>query len=118
MSFDETIPVPKAGLLLLPAAVRAQRIDLAGLVDRRLHLVRQGAPSSARALSVVGSVLTGGDSIDDVAVLRGGAAGSSFDGTRAPSTVGSWLRAQEWSNVRQLDAIGARARGLSGAVCD
>jgi len=28
-----------------------------------------------------------------------------FDGTRAPSTVGSWLRAHKWSNVRQLDAI-------------
>lgn len=27
-----------------------------------------------------------------------------FDGTRAPSTVGSWLRAHKWFNVRQLDA--------------
>ncbi len=34
-----------------------------------------------------------------------GATGSLFDGTRAPSTVGSWLRAHKWSNVRQLDAI-------------
>ncbi len=50
-------------------------------------------------------MLAGGDSIDDVAVLRAGAAGSLFDGTRAPSTVGSWLRAHKWSNVRQLDAI-------------
>ncbi len=32
-------------------------------------------------------------------------AGSLFDGTRAPSTVGSWLRAHKWSNVRQLDAV-------------
>jgi hypothetical protein len=29
-----------------------------------------------------------------------------FDGVRAPSTVGSWLRAFKWSNVRQLDSIG------------
>ena len=43
--------------------------------------------------SVIGSKLAGGDSIDDVAVLRAGAAGSLFDGTRAPSTVGSGLRA-------------------------
>jgi hypothetical protein len=50
-------------------------------------------------------MLVGGDSIDDVTVLRSGAAGSLFDGTRAPSTVGSWLRAHKWSNVRQLDAI-------------
>jgi hypothetical protein len=103
VSFDETNLVPNAGLL--PAAVLAQRIDLAGLIDRRLHLARHGANSGAKALSVVGSMLVGGDSIDDVAVLRAGAAGSLFDGTRAPSTVGSWLRSHKWSNVRQLDAI-------------
>jgi len=50
-------------------------------------------------------MLAGGDSIDDTAVLRAGAAGSLFDGTRAPSTIGSWLRAHKWSNVRQLDAV-------------
>lgn len=33
------------------------------------------------------------------------AAGSLFDDTRAPSTVGSWLRAHKWSNARQHDAI-------------
>ena len=103
VSFDETNLVPNAGLL--PAAVLAQRIDLVGLIDSRLKLVRHGANSGAKALSVIGSMLAGGDSIDDVAVLRAGAAGSLFDGTRAPSTVGSWLRAHKWSNVRQLDAI-------------
>ena len=103
VSFDETNLVPNAGLL--PAAVLGQRIDLAGLIDQRLHLARHGANSGAKALSVLGSMLAGGDSIDDVAVLRAGAAGSLFDGTRAPSTVGSWLRAHKWSNVRQLDAV-------------
>ena len=103
VSFDETNLVPNAGLL--PAAVLAQRIDLAGLVDGRLHLATHGANSGAKALTVIGSMLIGGDSIDDVAVLRAGAAGSLFDGTRAPSTVGSWLRAHKWSNVRQLDAV-------------
>ena len=103
MSFDETNLVPNAGLL--PAAVLAQRLELAGLVDQRLRLARHGSNSGAKALSVIGSMLAGGDSIDDVAVLRAGAAGSLFDGTRAPSTVGSWLRAHKWSNVGQLDAI-------------
>jgi hypothetical protein len=42
VSFDEANLVPNAGLLL-PAAVLAQRIDLAGLIDRRLHLARHGA---------------------------------------------------------------------------
>src|SRR6188768_446345 len=34
-----------------------------------------------------------------------GAAGQLFDDTRAPSTVGCWLRAHKWSNVRELDAV-------------
>jgi len=41
---------------------------------------------------VIGSLLAGGDSSDDTAVLRAGAAEKLFDGTRAPSTVGSWLK--------------------------
>ena len=28
-----------------------------------------------------------------------------FDQVRAPSTIGSWLRAFKWSNVRELDAV-------------
>ncbi len=102
-SFDETNLVPNAGLL--PAAVLAQRIDLAGLIDSRLHLAEHGANSGTKALTVIGSMLAGGDHIDHTAVLRAGATGSLFDLTRAPSTVGTWLRAHKWSNVRQLDAV-------------
>ena len=103
MSFSEKNLVPNAGLL--PAAVLAQRIGLGELVDQRLHLAQHGANSGAKALTVIGSTLAGGDSIDDTAVLRAGAAGELFDATRAPSTIGSWLRAHKWSNVRQLDAV-------------
>ena len=103
MSFTEKNLVPNAGLL--PAAVLAQRIGLAELVDQRLRLASEGANSGSKALTVVGSILAGGDSIDDTALLRAGAAAQLFDSTRAPSTVGSWLRAHKWSNVRQLDAV-------------
>jgi hypothetical protein len=103
VSFDETNLVSNAGLV--PAAILAQRIDLAGLIDSRLRLAKHAANSGSKALSVIGSMLVGGDSIDDVAVLRAGATARLFDNTRAPSTVGSWLRAHKWSNVRQLDAV-------------
>jgi len=109
VSFDESSLVPNAGLL--PAAALAQRLGLAELIDRRLHLWRHGANSGTKALTVIGSILAGGDSIDDVAVLRAGAAGRVFDRTRAPSTVGSWLRAFGWSNVRQLDAVSRELLG-------
>jgi hypothetical protein len=107
VTFDESNLVPNAGLL--PPAALAQRLDLAGLVDARLHLARRGANSGTKALTVIGSMLAGGDSIHDVAVLRAGAYGELFDATRAPSTVGTWLRAHQWSNLRQLDAV---SRGL------
>jgi hypothetical protein len=73
VSFDETNLVSNAGLL--PAAALAQRIDLGGLIDSRLGLAKHGANSGAKALSVIGSMLVGGDSIDDVAVLRAGGSG-------------------------------------------
>jgi len=103
VSFTEKNLVPNAGLL--PAAVLAQRIGLAEVVDERLRLAVQGANSGSKALTVIGSMLARGDSIEDTAVLRTGAGGELFDGTRAPSTIGSWLRAHKWSNVRELDAV-------------
>ncbi len=102
-SFDEPNLVPSAGLL--PAAVLAQRIDLSGLVEDRLTLARHGANSGAKALTVIASMLAGGDSIDDTGLLRAGALPQLFDDTRAPSTVGTWLRDFKWHNVRQLDAV-------------
>jgi len=95
--------VPSAGLL--PAAVLAQRIDVAGLVERRVRLARHGANGGAKALTVIGSMLAGGDSIDDAALLRAGALPVLFDDTRAPSTIGTWLRDFKWHNVRQFDAV-------------
>jgi hypothetical protein len=103
VSFDEPNLVPCAGLL--PAAVLAQRLDVAGLVDQRLTLARHGANSGTKALTVVGSMLTGGDSIDDTDLLRAGALPQLFDQSRAPSTIGTWLRDFRWHNVRQLDAV-------------
>jgi len=99
--------VPSAGLL--PAAALAQRVDLAGLIDSRLLLARHGVNSGTKALSVIGAVLAGADSIDDTDVLRAGAMGEVFDQVRAPSTLGTWLRGFKWHNVRQLDAV---SRGL------
>ncbi len=58
VSFDATNLVPNAGLL--PAAVLAERIDLAGLIDSRLHLAKHGANSGTKALTVIGSMLAGG----------------------------------------------------------
>jgi hypothetical protein len=62
--------MPNAGLL--PAAALAQRVDLAGLVDQRVRLAAERANGGAKAMTVIGSILAGGDSIDDTDLLRAG----------------------------------------------
>jgi hypothetical protein len=56
-------------------------------------------------------MLAGADSIDDLDVLRHGGMGELFDGVRAPSTLGSFLRALSWGNVGQLEAVNRRLLG-------
>lgn len=102
MSFTERNLVPNAGLL--PAAVLAQRIGVGELVDQRLRLAQHSANGGAKALTVIESMLAGGDSTGDTAVLRAGAGGVVRCDPGAP-TIGSWLRAHNGSNVRQLDAV-------------
>ena len=107
VSFDEPNLVSHAGLV--PVAELAQRLRVGERIDAAVTLAGSaGANSGAKALTVIGSVLAGGDCIDDVDVLRSGALPELFDGVRAPSTVGSWLRALRWGHVRQFDAV-ARA---------
>ncbi len=103
VSCDEPNLVSGAGLL--PAAVLAQKIGLAEVIERRVRLAAHGANSGTKALTVVGSMLLGGDSVADTALLQAGATGELFDQLRAPSTIGSWLRAFKWSNVREFDAV-------------
>ena len=104
VTFDDEQVLPNAGLL--PPALLAQRLGVGELIKRRVHLDGPGAPNvDAKALTVLATMLCGGDSIDDCDVLRAGAAPELFDDTRAPSTIGTFLRDFEWSNVRQLDAV-------------
>ena len=53
-------------------------------------------------------MVAGADSIDDMDVLRHGGMPRLFTGVRAPSTLGTFLRAFRFGHVRQLDAVAAR----------
>jgi DDE family transposase len=104
VTFDEDNLLPNGGLTV--AALLAQKLGVGELVDEHVTLSGEGAANcGAKALTVVGSALAGGDCIDDVDVLRAGAAPELFDGVRAPSTVGTWLRLFIWAAVRQLDRV-------------
>src|SRR5436190_9270758 len=85
----------------------AERAGLADLVGEH---VRPGGDCGVNAhLKVpclIAGMAAGADSIDDMDVLRHGAMGTLFGGVRAPSTLGSHLRAYTWGNVSQLEKAG------------
>jgi hypothetical protein len=57
---------------------------------------------------LVAGMAAGADSIDDTGLLRHGAMPRLFGGLRAPSTLGSHLRAYTWGHVAQLEKVNRR----------
>jgi hypothetical protein len=105
--FDDPNLVSSAGLV--PVLALAERAGLRELVDARLSVpTDKGANAGLKVASLVGGMVAGADSIDDMALLRHGAMGRVFDRTYAPSTLGSFLRAFTFGHVRQLDAVASR----------
>ena len=108
-TFDEGNLVANAGLLA-PGAL-AQKLGVAELVDAHLRLPADAvgrAGGGTKAMTVIGAMLAGGDSIADIDILRAGAGGELFDQGRAPSTIGTWLRGFTWASVRMLDRVSRR----------
>jgi hypothetical protein len=104
--FDDTHVVANAGLLL--AATLAERLGIQQTADALIDLGdRPGAAGPGRKLlTLVHSMLAGGDCIDDADVLRCGQTATVL-GHRvmAPSTLGTFLRAFTFGHVRQLDRL-------------
>lgn len=111
--FDDPNLVLAAGLV--PALRLAEVAGLGDLLDAQLSV---GSPNAtAKTTSVVGGMLAGADSIDDLGLLRHGGMGRLFGGVRAPSTLGTFLRSFTHGHVQQLDAVGGRLlAGLAGRV--
>lgn len=106
-TFDDPNLVSHAGLV--PVMRLAHD---AGLGERADRLVRlggdsRGANAGAKISSIVAGMAAGADSIDDLDVIRHGAFPKLFEGVRAPSTLGSFLRHFSFGHVRQVDAVGA-----------
>jgi hypothetical protein len=102
--FDEANLVSCAGLA--PVLALAERAGLSELLAGQLTVRSPNAPVKACAL--VAGMVAGADSIDDMDLLRHGAMNGLFDGVRAPSTLGTFLRSFTFGHVRQLDAVAAR----------
>ena len=103
-TFDETNLVPSAGLVPVMRLARLAGLD--SLVTRTLTLPGgAGVDAGAKVSSIVAGMITGADSIDDLDALREGAVGKVLPGVKAPSTLGTFLRAFTFGHVRQLGAV-------------
>ena len=106
VAFDDHRLVANAGLIL-PVTL-AQRLGLGELVDNYVDL--GDAPGRAdvgdKMMTLVASVLAGGDCIDDTDALRAGGTEQVLGCVvKAPSTLGTFLRSFQWGHVRQLDRV-------------
>lgn len=103
--FDEEHVIAYAGLE--PVMRLAGRCGLGALVGAHVAIADQrGVNAPAKVASIVAGMAAGADSFEDLDALRHGGMGKLFDGIRAPSTLGSFLRAFTWGNVRQIEKTG------------
>ena len=100
---------------LVPVLRLAESAGLHELLGQRLSVPAPNA--GAKAACVVAGMLAGADSIDDLDVLRHGGMGTVFDGVRAPSTLGTFLRSFTHGHVQQLDAVASRVLAGLAARC-
>jgi Transposase DDE domain group 1 len=103
-TFDDPDLVSRAGLV--PVMALAQQAGLTGLAGEHVRIGHQcGVHPQVKIACLVAGMTAGADSIDDLDLLRHGAMPALFGGIRAPSTLGSFLRAFTWGNVLQLGKV-------------
>ncbi|GAA1616209.1 IS1380-like element ISMsm11 family transposase [Kribbella sancticallisti] len=107
IAFDDPNLIADAGLV--PVVALAERFDLAGLVGDRVKIVGAansgGANAGAKVMSLLGGMIAGADCIEDIDRLRHAGMAVAFDGVRAPSTLGTFLRSFTHGHVRQLHGV-------------
>ncbi len=106
-TFDDPNLVSCSGLA--PVLELAERAGLQDLVVEHVRIDTPGGVNAClKVLALVAGMIAGADSIDDMGLLRHGAMRRLFTRVRAPSTLGTFLRAFTFGHVRQLDAVASR----------
>jgi hypothetical protein len=107
VAFDDPNLIADAGLV--PLVALAEQIGLPELVSEHLAIVdadnSAGAHPRAKVLSLVAGMAAGADSIEDVDRLRHAGNRRVFGEMRAPSTLGTFLRAFTHGHVQQLNTV-------------
>jgi len=107
VAFDDPNLIADAGLV--PVVALAEQVGLPALVAEHVVITRAangaGANPAAKVMSLVAGMVAGADSIEDMDRLRHAGNGVVFDQIRAPSTLGTFLRALTHGHVQQLNAV-------------
>jgi Transposase DDE domain group 1 len=117
VTFDDEHAVANAGLLL-PATL-AEHLGLRELFDRYLDLGEGAGRANVgiKAMTLVYSLLAGGDCIDDADRMRTARTPAVLGhAVRAPSTLGTFLRSFTWGHAAQLDRVLEEALGRAWAA--
>lgn len=116
VAFDDPNLIADAGLV--PVLALAEQAGLPALVAEHLAIAGAangaGANPVAKVMSLVAGMVAGADSIADVDRLRHAGNDLVFDQVRAPSTLGTFLRAFTHGHVQQLNRV---LRELLVALC-
>ena len=117
VAFDDKNLVANAGLLMV--STLSQSLGLEELIEAKVSLGKRlgGANPGAKILTLVHAMTAGANHIDHVDILRAGASEAVLGHkVSAPSTVGTFLRAFTFGNVRQLDSVLDTALGRAWAM--
>jgi hypothetical protein len=105
--FDDPNLVSCAGLV--PVLALAERAGLHELVGAHVRLPGSaGSNRGAKVGALVAGMVAGAHTFAGMDLLRHGGMGRLFTAGRAPSTLGTFLRAFAFGHVRQLDAVASR----------
>src|SRR5829696_4905498 len=106
-AFDDRNLIADAGLV--PVVALAEQVGLPGLVAEHVTISgagnSAGANPAAKVMSLLAGMVAGADSFADVDRLRHAGNQVVFDDIRAPSTLGTFLRAFTHGHVQQLNAV-------------
>src|SRR5665648_864686 len=105
--FDDPNLVSCAGLI--PVMNLAERVGLHDLAATHVRVPGSaGANPDVKVAALVAGMVAGADTIDAMDLLRHGGMRRVLTAGRAPSTLGTFLRAFTFGHVRQLDAVACR----------
>ena len=105
--FDDPNLISCAGLV--PVLALAERAGLHDLVDEHVRVPGSvGSNPAAKIAALIAGMVAGAHTFDAMDLLRHGGMGRMLTAGRAPSTLGTFLRAFTFGHVRQLDAVASR----------